>query len=133
VSDGSAQAGGTVAITCSVAAGFLVQLEASLGGPAGGTLSVAGTVSPSSGGTAITADLASADGEFTESDCTVLFTYEGQPVPATPPVAPGRIWAHLSCPRMVNQTGVLVQRTDGTFVPETCDGEVDFLFENCSM
>ena len=130
--DGSMQSGAVVNLSCTVAAGFHVNLVASLGGESGGTLSVSGDVDPASGGTGIVADIVSAvDGEFSQSDCTITFTYVGQPVPVSPPIDQGRIWAHLSCPAMVNTSGATVRLMDGTTSPETCDVEVDFEFENC--
>jgi hypothetical protein len=64
----------------------------------------------------------------------VAFLYGGDPVPQMPPIASGRIWAHLSCQQMVDPQGLRhIILMDGTQVPEVCDAEVDFIFENCSM
>jgi hypothetical protein len=45
------------------------------------------------------------------------------PVPASPPIAAGRIWGHLRCPHAFdNETPSVV-----------CDVEADFMFENCTQ
>jgi spore coat protein U-like protein len=137
VSDGATQMGAaTVNVTCTVTGSFDVNLTASLGGVQGGSLIISGHVDGASGGQNIHASLTSpsSGGTFSQDNnmCTIAFTYGGAPVPQTPPIAPGRIWAHLSCPAMKNGSGQFVHLMDGTTVPETCDGEVDFIFENCS-
>jgi hypothetical protein len=50
-----------------------------------------------SGGTGITASLYSSvdQGPYAETNCTVSYTYQGQPVPVSPAVAAGRIWGHI--------------------------------------
>ena len=75
-------------------------------------------------------DAPGSGGLFSEDDCTIVARYNGGAVPASPAVAPGRIWAHLSCPRMVNESGVVVP-ANGASTAATCDGEADFVFENC--
>jgi hypothetical protein len=135
VGDGAMQMGAaTVNVTCTVSGSFDVSLNASLGGVQGGSLIIAGHVDGSSGGQNIHAVLTSPNsgGTFSQDTCTIAFTYGGGPVPQTPPIAPGRIWAHLSCPTMVNMSGQFVHLMDGTTPQETCTGEVDFIFENCS-
>jgi hypothetical protein len=130
VTDGQSVGGQTVHVTCSVTpvgSGFDVNLSATLAGPGGGTLTI---VSPAgqgavtaSGGSGITGDFGSTvQAQYGETDCTIAFTYEGNRVPDMPPIASGRIWAHLSCPaaRAASAQG------------EQCDVEADFLFENCA-
>jgi hypothetical protein len=96
----------------------------------GGTLDVSGHVTASSGGSNIVASFTQNGESFVESDCTIAFMYEGGTVPVSPPIAGGRIWAHLSCPSMVNSS---TQRllSNGMTVSEICDGEADFLFDDC--
>ena len=119
----------SVTIACSVHAsghGFDVSLSAvptgqggsfTLTSPAGqGAVTVAGgQVDVNFGGT-------QAAGPYEQSNCTLSFTYQGGPVPDSPSVFPGRIWAHVSCPAAQDQGGT-----------DTCDGEADFLFEGCSQ
>jgi hypothetical protein len=132
VNSGDMSAGGTVRVGCTVRGGFDVSLNASVGGAQGGALQVTGHVDPISGGQGILGLLTSQGGAYRESDCTIVFTYSGGAVPDPQPIAPGRIWAHLSCPKMLSQDGHIVRLSDGTSVTETCGGEVDFVFENCS-
>ena len=119
-------------MACSVNGGYDVSLDASLGGAQQGRLQVTGHVDASSGGQSIHGVLNLSAGSYAETDCTIAFTYQGGPVPDALPIQHGRIWAHLSCPKMLNQDGHVVRLMDGTSVTETCSSEVDFVFENCS-
>jgi hypothetical protein len=127
VSDGDANGNAPAHVSCSVAAagsGFDVTLNASTDGPSGASFSIQstagqGAVTPSGGSVLVTFKSA-VWGPYLQNDCTMTFTYEGAPVPATPPVAPGRIWGHVSCPAAVG--------ADGT----GCDAEADLLFEQCA-
>jgi hypothetical protein len=131
VRDGDSQSGaGSVHIRCSVTAGNDVNLEASLGTT--GTLQIVGHVDPTSGGQGLSADIGYQGSHYAGSSCAVTFTYGGEPVPQHPEIAPGRIWGHLSCPQMSDPNGIRqVVLMDMSQVPETCDGEADFIFENC--
>ena len=129
--NGSQQPNGNVSVSCTVRGSFDVSLTAALGGAVGGTLVMSGQVTASSGGSNISASFTSNGASYTEPDCTIAFTYEGAPVPTSPPIAAGRIWAHLACPSMTNPSH-LKKLADGSQVPEVCDGEADFLFDNCS-
>jgi hypothetical protein len=93
-----------------------------------------GNVDSTSTATNISAQLAGIAGDgFSEDDCTLAPTYEGTTIPATPPfIAPGRIWSHLSCPKMASTMGHS-KVINGTTVTEMCDVEADFLFENCGQ
>ena len=73
-----------------------------------------------SGGAGIGGTFTRSDGTYTQSTCSLAFTYQGSAVPAAPPIAAGRIWGHLSCPA--------AQVSGGT---GQCDAEADFLFEQC--
>jgi hypothetical protein len=134
VADGASQSGGaTVNVKCSVTGSYDLSLNASLGST--GTLQINGHVDGKSGGTMLSGDIAYEGNDYTASgNCSAAFTYGGDPVPQNPPIASGRVWAHLSCPQMVDPQGLRhIILMDGTQVPEVCDGEVDFIFENCSM
>lgn len=143
--NGNLQAGDAVHVQCSVAgtplpgtpnvyAGVDVNVSATVDGPRGGTFFVAGHIDGYGNGTNIHSVLNVPfwDGAFSQNDCTVAATYVGGPVPMSPPVASGRLWVHLSCPKMLNKSGTQVRLMDGSQVAEACDGEADFIFENCS-
>lgn len=65
--------------------------------------------------------------------CTLTYEYDPEgsvggiagdsPVPVSPPVAAGRIWGHIFCPKTVatGQEGVI------------CNAEADFIFEQCGQ
>jgi hypothetical protein len=137
-SSGSYQAGasgGIVTIDCSVdpsGSAFKVRVFVEVTGMAGGSMSFEGTVDPTNGTSAISAGFTNASGTFSQSnDCTIMFDYMGNPVPVSgSPIAQGRIWGHLSCPNAM-QSGTEETGEDGGTVTRTCDGEADFLFENC--
>jgi hypothetical protein len=71
-------------------------------------------------------------GNYRDENCTITFTYQGNTVPDQPPLAAGRIWGHISCPNAEN-SGKTVQGEDGGTENVTCDGEADFLFEQCGQ
>lgn len=128
---GDKQAGNLVSVQCMVLPagnGFAVSLSIVEAGASGGSVTInsSGGEGPvtSSGGQGITGKFENASGVVYEgsNDCTIAFTYLGQPVPDAPPVAAGRIWGHISCPSAVNSA-------DG----DTCDAEADFLFEECQQ
>lgn len=130
------QGAGTVTLDCKVdpsggGGGFNIQLSAEVGGPNGGSLTVVGNVDVS-GGTGIQGGFTSAaNGSFTGSNCSVTFTYNGNPVPVGgSPVAAGRIWGHIDCPNAIEAGTVEIDADGGTTV-RTCDAQADFLFENC--
>jgi hypothetical protein len=137
VQNGNQNAGATVDVTCTVSAvgnGFDVILSISQGGLQGGSVTVAsasgqGAVT-ASGGTVSGTFESESQGAYRDSACTITYTYMSMPVPDSPPIAAGRIWGHLSCPNAVidGQFGV---GADGGPVAKTCDGEADFLFEQC--
>jgi hypothetical protein len=134
VQDGSMQSGAQVVnVNCSVKGSYDVNLQVSLG--ATGDLSISGHVDANSGGQGLSADINYEGSDYASNGgCSVVYTFMGQPVPEQPRVAPGRIWAHLSCPQMGDPTGVRHKMLmDGSLVPDTCDGEADFLFENCTQ
>jgi hypothetical protein len=84
-----------------------------------------------SGGTGITGVFESSmNGRYRETDCTIAFTYLGQPVGQTP-LAAGRIWGHLSCPSAALDGSTVM--VDGGTESKQCDGEADFLFEQCGL
>jgi hypothetical protein len=92
------------------------------------SLTIVGTVDSSQGGTNLSGDVSSSTGgDYHSSMCNVTFSTPGAGAePAGAPVAPGRIWAHLSCAAAQNPN---IQTGSG---PATCDAEADVIFENCS-
>jgi hypothetical protein len=123
---------GNITVACAVTGGFNVVATGSLGGTMGGTVQLSGSVSAGSGGSKdIQASFTQNGTSYAENDCSITFTYEGGNVPVTP-IAKGRIWGHLSCPTMVNPSTPKLL-SNGTQVQETCDGEADFLFDNCAQ
>jgi len=126
---------GPARVTCTVSSGaggtYQVQLSAASSAPAGGRVTVLGQVDPQQGGQNVTATFAqvingSLSSAFSSTNCTVTYSYMNGAVPLSEvPVAPGRIWAHISCPAAQNMDLM----NQGT--PVTCDTETDFVFENC--
>lgn len=136
--DGSSESGGKVSVTCTVSTsgnGFDIDLVVSQGGLNGGSVTITsppgmGAVTQA-GGTGITGVFESeTQGKYRETDCTISFTYMGEPVNQTP-IAAGRIWGHLSCPT-AQVSGQTVQ-IDGGSQDVQCDAEADFLFEQCGL
>lgn len=129
VSDGSTANGGVpVTVQCSVTAvstGFEVNAYLKYGNSA--TLTIIGTIATSGSGqpgtqTGITGqfgDFIGLKASMTSSNCTVTFT--GNPNMG---VAATRIWGYIDCP---NEAAVPAQ--SGV---TSCDGNAQFLFENCS-
>jgi len=142
VQDGNAQAGSTVHVSCSISTsgnGFDVNLNATQEGLMGGSVTITsppgtGAVTQS-GATGITAAFESGtNGTYRDSNCSISFTYNGDAVPDQPPLAGGRIWGHLSCPNAVNPTQTVPDADGGGGTQSvTCDGEADFLFEQCGQ
>jgi hypothetical protein len=136
IASGDLQAdGATIAVRCAVTpanGGYLLDLQATLG--ATGSVSIFGQVDAMSGGQGVSGDITYQGSEYqANNNCTVTYMYAGAPVPQHPPIAPRRIWAHMSCPQMRDPNGVShVVLANMSIVPEVCDGEVDFLFENCA-
>ncbi len=134
IANGGSEPGGpSVSVSCSVIAsgsGFNVQLSAGTLGPGGGSFSVTSLpgqpLDPKIGGKVLTTWTNPSVGSYSEPengpDCTLTYSYQGGPIPTSPPIAAGRIWAHVSCPMATDPD------TEPLFF---CDGEADFLFENC--
>jgi hypothetical protein len=125
-----------VTIACSVhqeGDSFAINLQISQGNVTGmgaSSLTVSGMVNASTGGTSLTSDVSNTiAGDYHSSTCTVSYSTPsaGAP-PQGPPVAPGRIWAHVSCP--ATQNAAITTQSGG---PSTCDAEADFIFENCGL
>ena len=139
VPNGGNQGGGEgVTVGCTVHAdgsGFDVSLNTSLGGHGSITItSLAGQiVSPSTGGTVQGTFQSANMGTWSSETCTLTYQYQGGPVPRTPPIAAGRIWAHVSCPMAQRSDGELRGLPDGGMAVATCDTEADFLFEYCDQ
>lgn len=135
VADGDPQAGGNVSVNCSVhpdGSGFDINLNASLSGLMGATVYVASN-SPvtSMGGMGITGTFEGMGGlNFTSDNCVLTYVYENGPIPNSPPIAPGRIWGHISC-LDAHSNRVSNVDPDGGTTPQSCDGEADIIFTNC--
>jgi hypothetical protein len=125
-----------VRVRCAVtgsSGGYKISLFTERGGTTGGSFQASGQVDLN-GGTVY--GLVNFQGITLEQlDCKLTYTYgmPPSPVPITPPVNPGRIWGHLSCPKMVTTGGERVMHMDGTQTKLQCASETDFLFENCSQ
>jgi hypothetical protein len=136
VANGNSQGNGRVSAACTVhqdGSGFDIELNASLTGEGSVTIvtSGAGAVTAAKGATGVSATFeAGSKGNFSATDCTITFEYNGAKVPANPPVQSGQIWGHLSCPDL-QRTDVIMMGADGGVENATCDGEADFLFEYC--
>jgi hypothetical protein len=114
--------GSSVAVTSQVAAAsasrYTVNAKISSGTENGFNLS--GTLSNTAGPqTGFVAQFTSDDVSYSESDCTVTLNPSG--TPTNPSIAPGRVWATLSCPALANMT------TSG----DVCEGAATFIFQNC--
>jgi len=139
VANGGNQGGGEgVTVGCTVrpdGSGFDVSLNASLGGHGSITItSLAGhVVNPSTGGTVEGTFQSANMGTWSSETCVITYQYQGGPVPRTPPIAAGRIWAHVSCPQAERSDGELRGLPDGGMGLATCDTEADFLFEYCDQ
>jgi hypothetical protein len=141
VSDQGMNMGGTVNIMCQVSGasgGFDVNVTATTTAAAtstaigGGVVTVVGHVDGNGMGTSIHTVISSNQISWSSNSCTVTAMFDRAPVPQTPSIAAGRIWGHVSCPSMGPDNGVVVM-VNGVQMMQQCDGEVDFLFENCSQ
>jgi hypothetical protein len=138
VADGNQQAGFPVDVSCTVTSdgsGFDLRLSATQEGLAGGTLTIVtepGKPVSAHGGPGLSGSFSTSTGSFSDSNCTLSFSYAGGSVPINPPISPGQIFGHLSCPNAQNSDRMQTLM-DGATVPTTCDGEADFFFTNCGQ
>lgn len=137
VQNGNQNAGATVQVSCTVSAvgnGFDVLLSVTQEGTGGGTVTISSTTGQgavtASGGTVTGVFESASLGSFRDEGCTISYTYQGTAVPDSPPIAAGRIWGHVSCPNAQNATQ-FGTGADGGNTERACDGEADFLFEQC--
>jgi hypothetical protein len=137
VADQGNQGGGQVSASCGVksnGSNFDIQLNAALSNTGSITIvsSMSMPISPTGGGMGVTGTFESGTlGRYTSNNCSITYKYNNGNVPVSPPIAGGRIWAHLSC--VDSQRGDLsFMAPDGGTTPATCDTEADFLFENCA-
>lgn len=140
VNDGDSQGGAPVHVSCTVSTvgdGFDIALSVTEEGTTGGAVVInspagQGAVT-ASGGSGISVSIVSGQkGSFRESDCTLTYKYDGADVPDDPPIAAGRIWGHVTCPS-AQESGSTLTGADGGAATRQCDGEVDFLFEQCGQ
>lgn len=102
--------------------------DTDLAGSGSMSLTVMGVVDPTAGATMdVLGEVSTNDGaEYISRTCSVTYsTPAAGASPPSPPVAAGRIWAHLSCPA--------AQATIVGMGPAICDAEADFIFENCGQ
>lgn len=140
VTDQGSTGSGTASVTCTVhpqGNGFDIALSIAVNGNPGGNVTIS---SPSgegavttSGGKGITASFYSNNrGPYASNNCTITYTYQGQPVPVSPPIAAGRIWGHIDCPQAVDAT-MTTTGVDGGAENVACPASADFLFEQCNQ
>jgi hypothetical protein len=147
VQDGGSDRNANVNVSCTVhpqGSGFDIELTAIENGPQGGSLTISSpqgqgivTTMTSSG---ISASFVSQGGVYREqagtsdtTGCTITYLYDSggsvggvagdEKVPTDPPIAAGRIWGHIKCPKAEYQS------QPGVF----CDAEADFTFEQCNQ
>jgi hypothetical protein len=123
-------------IDCTVSpSGGKFDIELSAGLPGGQEFVVSGDgIDPKTGGTVTVQFVNQNIGTYAQGDCTLDYTYAGQSLPkGSTNIAPGEIFAHVSCPTAENQGGMQVETADGGGVAETCNGSADFLFTNCAQ
>jgi hypothetical protein len=148
VQDGGSDRNANVNVNCTVhpqGNGFDIELTAIENGPNGGSLTI---TSPQGQGTVTTMTSSGVSASFVgqggivfreqagsndQTGCTITYKYDPSgsvggiagdtPVPTSPPIAAGRIWGHLSCPKAVSQAMPNV----------VCNGNADFIFEQCNQ
>lgn len=124
IDNGGSQTGGPVTVSCSVTSNgdgsFQVNAAATVGGAAGGSVTIVGKFTSSGMQSGITAHFQRGDGSgsFQETDCTASYATN-----ANMGVAAGRIWAQLECPTVIDN-----EKT----TPLVCEGKAEFRFEDCS-
>ena len=115
---------------------YNISLTAHLPGSAGGTFTVASDpMSPvtSMGGTNLTVDQDTGEqgyGQLHGQGCTL--DYMGARASGGQNIAPGRLWAHVSCP-VATDSGTTKQLMDGGTANETCTTSATFLFQDCGQ
>ena len=148
VQDSGSDRNANVSVNCTVhpqGSGFDIELTAIEDGPMGGSLTITSpqgngsvTTSPSSGvsasfvgqGGIVYREQAGANDT---TGCTITYSYDSggsvggvagdAKVPVDPPIAAGRIWGHIKCPKAVSSAMPNV----------VCDAEADFIFEQCQQ
>ena len=106
-------------VTCSVhptgTGSFDVNVEIAQGETSSITIAATLTDTPSAQGGVSASFSTGTSVEYTESDCTITLSSQGNP-----PIAPGRVWGTLSCPTVTDAK---------TYA--TCVATATFLFQNC--
>lgn len=148
VQDGGQDRNANVSVSCTVhpqGSGFDIELTAIEQGPQGGSLTI---TSPSGAGKVTTMDSSGVSASFVGSGgisfreeansndptgCTISYLYDpggsvggvggDKAVPVSPPIAGGRIWGHIKCPKAVSTAQPNV----------VCNAEADFIFEQCNQ
>jgi hypothetical protein len=139
VSNGSQAGDGVVGMQCSVktsTGGFAVSVSlSSTATSGGGRFTFSGSVDSTTGGTGISASMGFESTSWSGSNCSIAYTYNQMAIKVQDgPVAKGRIWGHLSCPAMTNNSGTpMIDPLTNVSSPVQCDGEFDFQFQNCEQ
>jgi hypothetical protein len=132
VTDNTAQAGFKVHVNCSVdsnGGGFNIQLSATVDGM--GSLFVTGDgVAPNGMTSNLHASYTNMGVNYSDSTCTLSYSYGNGPLPMGGAPSSGKIWAHIDCEH-ATAGGLFSTLPDGTMVPRTCLLTADFLFQNC--
>ncbi len=128
-------------VDCTVSpdgSGYDLKLNAGFPGPETSLVITGQKIDPMTGGTvAATFVNPTEGGAFSESDCTLTYTYLNSAIPADQQISGGNIWAHVSCPNAAVTGGMFsgqqVVGPDGGVATLQCDAEVDFQFAGCAQ
>jgi hypothetical protein len=106
-----------ISISCSVSpnsGGFAISLDVKQPGGNGGEFVVTGNVDGTNGGTVNTSWVSQMDGlSYTQPDCKLTYTYDSLPVPAAQRISSGNIWAHVSCLNAMDENPTAGTQTTG--------------------
>jgi hypothetical protein len=131
VTDGTAQAGQRVHVTCKVdgSGTFSIELSATVDGM--GSFFLTGSNVASAGTTSgLHGSYTNQGVTYADNSCQLSYSYGNNSVPAGGAPTSGRIWAHVDC-ETAKVNGLYSTLPDGTQVQRTCQLTADFLFQNC--
>ena len=120
VEDGAADQGGSVAVSCSVAAsaaGFNVTATAQLTGASGGAVTITGIFDANGPSSGVAMSVTRKGETFSDTRCTARYDAAvGQAIAA------GRVWATIEC-----------ANAERPSAQQTCTTRAQMRFENCSQ
>jgi len=119
VEDGANDQQGVVGITCSVIAagdGFDVKATAQLTGATGGFFQLIGRFTPTGPQSNLEVVLSRQGSSYRAKDCTAVYSTPLQTV------ASGRVWADITCDKIINES-----------LDRECRGTAQVRFENCGQ